>query len=275
MAGQIAELAHRTLQARLPRRSTPARPGSILLDAAPQVLPPFGAQARREDQGDAREARRRGPARRDGHRRRRARASRCRTRTARAERIEAVTKIWAAGVQASPLGQTLAEQTGAPLDRAGRISVNPDLTLPGPPRGVRGRRHDRPRPPARRRAGRDPGREVRRQGDRAAGSTGKPPQKPFKYFDKGSMATISPVPRGRDGRQAPAHRLRRLADVAGRAPRLPHRLQEPGHRAAALGGLASSAAAARERTATEQQIFARAALQRLKRRRRRPGQQPG
>ena len=36
-------------------------------------------------------------------------------------------------MQASPLGKTLAEQTGAPLDRAGRIGVNPDLTLPGHP----------------------------------------------------------------------------------------------------------------------------------------------
>ena len=48
-------------------------------------------------------------------------------------RIEAVTKVWAAGVQASPLGKTLSEQTGAALDRAGRIAVNPDLTLPGHP----------------------------------------------------------------------------------------------------------------------------------------------
>ena len=41
--------------------------------------------------------------------------------------------MWAAGVQGSALGRTLSEQTGAPLDRAGRIGVNPDLTLPGYP----------------------------------------------------------------------------------------------------------------------------------------------
>ena len=35
---------------------------------------------------------------------------------------------------------------------------------------------------------------------------GKPAQKPFKYFDKGSMAIDQPVPGGRDGRQAAAHR---------------------------------------------------------------------
>jgi NADH dehydrogenase len=41
--------------------------------------------------------------------------------------------IWAAGVQASPLGEVLARQTGATLDRAGRIHVNRDLTLPNAP----------------------------------------------------------------------------------------------------------------------------------------------
>jgi NADH dehydrogenase len=104
----------------------------ILLDAASQVLPPFGKRigekAKRdlEDLGvevqlgvmvvDVDE---RGVEveDRDGTRR----------------RIEAVTKVWAAGVQASPLGKMLAEQTGAPLDRAGRLGVNPDLTLPGHP----------------------------------------------------------------------------------------------------------------------------------------------
>ncbi|MEA2702408.1 MAG: hypothetical protein QOD63_353, partial [Actinomycetota bacterium] len=48
-------------------------------------------------------------------------------------RIASHTVIWAAGVQASPLGTMLAEATGAELDRAGRISVLPDLTLPGHP----------------------------------------------------------------------------------------------------------------------------------------------
>ena len=50
-----------------------------------------------------------------------------------ARRIEAATKIWAAGVQASDLGRILGEQSGAAVDRAGRISVQPDLTLPGHP----------------------------------------------------------------------------------------------------------------------------------------------
>jgi NADH dehydrogenase len=43
------------------------------------------------------------------------------------ERIEAKTVLWAAGVAASPIGQSL----GVPLDRAGRVQVMPDLTIPG------------------------------------------------------------------------------------------------------------------------------------------------
>jgi NADH dehydrogenase len=45
------------------------------------------------------------------------------------ERISARTVVWAAGVAASPLARSL----GAPLDRAGRVKVEPDLSLPGHP----------------------------------------------------------------------------------------------------------------------------------------------
>jgi NADH dehydrogenase len=48
-------------------------------------------------------------------------------------RIDARTTVWAAGVQASPLAAALAEASGASVDRAGRIAVLPDLTLPGHP----------------------------------------------------------------------------------------------------------------------------------------------
>jgi NADH:quinone reductase (non-electrogenic) len=50
-----------------------------------------------------------------------------------AERIPARTVVWAAGVRASSLAARLAELTGAELDRAGRVAVEPDLTLPGHP----------------------------------------------------------------------------------------------------------------------------------------------
>jgi len=49
------------------------------------------------------------------------------------ETIEAHTILWTAGVKCSPLGEALAKQTGAEVDRAGRVKVGPDLTLPGHP----------------------------------------------------------------------------------------------------------------------------------------------
>jgi NADH dehydrogenase len=55
---------------------------------------------------------------------------RCGSRT---EYMPTRTVLWAAGVQASPLGRILAATTGAELDRAGRVVVEPDLSLPGRP----------------------------------------------------------------------------------------------------------------------------------------------
>ena len=49
------------------------------------------------------------------------------------ERIDCATTIWAAGVQASPLAAQLAEASGGETDRAGRIAVLPDLTVPEHP----------------------------------------------------------------------------------------------------------------------------------------------
>src|SRR5579871_779993 len=49
------------------------------------------------------------------------------------EVIRACTILWGAGVEASPLGKVLAQATGAQLDRAGRVLVQPDLSLPGHP----------------------------------------------------------------------------------------------------------------------------------------------
>lgn len=51
----------------------------------------------------------------------------------REETIEAETVMWSAGVKASPLCQRLAQDTGLPLERGGRLRVGPDLTLPGHP----------------------------------------------------------------------------------------------------------------------------------------------
>lgn len=49
------------------------------------------------------------------------------------ERIAAKTILWAAGVKASKMGEIIAEKTGTPLDRTGRVIVEPDLSLPKHP----------------------------------------------------------------------------------------------------------------------------------------------
>ncbi len=51
----------------------------------------------------------------------------------RTQSIATRTVLWAAGVLASPLGRVLSKAAGAPLDQAGRVVVNPDLTIPGHP----------------------------------------------------------------------------------------------------------------------------------------------
>ncbi|MGY1815059.1 NAD(P)/FAD-dependent oxidoreductase [Blastococcus sp. SYSU D00820] len=188
MAGQIAELAHRTLRRDF-RSIDPAQARIILLDAAPKVLPSFGEKlgdrGRRQLNKIGVEVQlgamvtgvdANGLSVKDGD--------------GTVRRIEAATKIWAAGVQASPLGKMLGEQSGAEVDRAGRVSVQPDLTLPGHPEvHVVGDMMSLDRLPG--------VAQVAIQGGKYAAEAikrrlaGKPAQKPFSYFDKGSMATIS------------------------------------------------------------------------------------
>ena len=260
MAGQIAELSRRTLRSDF-RRINTRKARVILVDAASQVLPPFGAQLGRKAKRDLEklgvevqlgamvvdvdeygiEVKDK-----DGTRR----------------RIEAVTKVWAAGVQASGLGKTLAEQTGAHLDKAGRISVNPDLTLPGHPEVfVVGDMIDLNHLPG--------VAQVAIQGAKYAAQeienrlAGKPAQGPFRYFDKGDMATIS--------------RFRAVARIGGKVrltgfiawlmwlvvhlfyiTGFKNRITTVLHWAVSFVGRGRS-----ERTATEQQIFARSALGRI------------
>jgi NADH:ubiquinone reductase (H+-translocating) len=49
------------------------------------------------------------------------------------EQVQAFTVLWAAGIKASPIGKAIADQTGAELDRIGRVIVEPDLSVPGYP----------------------------------------------------------------------------------------------------------------------------------------------
>jgi NADH:ubiquinone reductase (H+-translocating) len=112
------------------------------------------------------------------------------------ERLDARTVVWAAGVSASPLAAALAEGSGAPLDRAGRVTVEPDLSLPGHPevfalgdmvRVSDGAGGQIPLPgvaPAAMQQGRYAASVVR------ARLEGRPAPGPFRYTDKGNLATI-------------------------------------------------------------------------------------
>jgi NADH dehydrogenase len=173
--------------------------------------------------------------------------------------IEALTKVWAAGVQASPLGRQIAEQSGAGVDRAGRVEVLPDLTVPGHPEvfvvgdmmaldglpgvaqvAIQGARFA--------------ARQITRRLD------GKEPEPRFEYFDKGSMATIS-----RFSAVASIGRLRfsgffawvlwlaiHLVYIIG----FKHRVTTLLHWAVSFLGRGRS-----ERVATEQQVFGRQAIE--------------
>jgi NADH dehydrogenase len=104
-------------------------------------------------------------------------------------RLPAAVILWAAGVAASPLGKKL----GAPVDRAGRVLVNPDLSIPGHPEvfviGDLASLKDKdgkPLPglaPVAMQQGKATARNIARE------LQGKPRQN-FNYFDKGSLATI-------------------------------------------------------------------------------------
>jgi NADH:ubiquinone reductase (H+-translocating) len=107
-------------------------------------------------------------------------------------RIVARTVFWAAGVQASPLGQVLAKKTGVKLDKAGRILVEPDLSVAGHPEilvigDLAGLLQDGQQLP-----GVAP--TAIQQGHYAAkliqARLRNDKTKPFHYFDKGSIATI-------------------------------------------------------------------------------------
>ena len=104
------------------------------------------------------------------------------------ERLEAATIIWAAGNEASPLGESL----GVPLDRVGRVIVNADLSIPGHPEvfvvGDQAAMTSRGKPvpgvaPAAIQSGPVAAANVKRL------IAGKP-TRPFRYLDKGDLATI-------------------------------------------------------------------------------------
>jgi NADH dehydrogenase len=106
--------------------------------------------------------------------------------------IEARTVLWAAGVQASPLGKVLAHGAAAELDRVGRVKVGPDLSVPGHPEifvigDLAGFEQDGQQIPGVAPAAMQQGRYAARAiKERLKGRK----IEPFRYWDKGSLATI-------------------------------------------------------------------------------------
>jgi NADH:ubiquinone reductase (H+-translocating) len=192
MAGQIAELAHDTLRRDFRRADTRAA-RVLLVETVDRVLPAFPARLSVK----AEKALARlgvtplvghtvvdvGPTSvtiRDGAR--------------KEERVGTRTAVWAAGVAASALAGKLAHEAGLELDRAGRIPVGPELTLASHPEvfaigdmvRVQAAEPDTLLPglaPVAIQEGRYVGRTIRR---RLAGK----PTAPFRYHDKGNLATI-------------------------------------------------------------------------------------
>jgi NADH:ubiquinone reductase (H+-translocating) len=182
LAGTVAELARHTLRNEF-RRIDPGSARVMLLEAAPRVLPPYepdlSEKARRQLVRLGVEVRTGARVIDIGHEG---------VLLEGAERLDARTVLWAAGVAASPVGASL----GAPVDRAGRVVVQPDLSVPAHPEvfvagdlahfeqdgavvpGVA---------PAAMQMGRHAAANVRRllRGEAT---------RPFRYRDKGSLATI-------------------------------------------------------------------------------------
>ena len=206
--GQIAELAHTVL----PRdyRSINTREARIiLLEGAPAVLPPFDKKLQAythrqlEKMGveihlnslavgmDDDSVTVKGP---DG-----------------VETIRCRTRIWAAGVAASPLAKMLAEQAGAETDRAGRVPVNPDCTLPGHPEVFAiGDMVSLNKLPGRG-AACAAGGPLRRQGDQGAAGRGA------------RAPAVQVLRQGLDGdHRLPVRRGRRVRGQGHRRARLPH-----------------------------------------------------
>jgi NADH dehydrogenase len=193
MAGQIAELARDTLRQDF-RSIDPAHARILLVEAADHVLGSFPASLSRKA---ARSLERLGvtvavdrtvvgvePT-----------GVTLRAGNGSEERIAARTVVWAAGVTASPLARLLGELAGAEVDRAGRLTVEGDLTLTGQPnilalgdmvrvRGGDGQAVTYPGvAPVAIQQGRYAARVIR---DRLGGRE----TPPFRYHDKGNVATI-------------------------------------------------------------------------------------
>jgi NADH dehydrogenase len=190
LAGSLGELAHHTLRQNF-RRIDPSHARILLVEGTDRVLgtfpPKLSAKA-------ARQLERMGVTVRTGALVTEINQDGVRLKSGdQSEFIPAHTVLWAAGVRASALGEVLARNANAPLDRAGRVLVQPDLTVPGHPEiFVVGdlafvKQADGTPVPGVAPAAMQEGRYVARLIQaRLRGET----LPPFQYWNKGNMATI-------------------------------------------------------------------------------------
>ena len=256
LAGQLIELTRHALRGNF-RSIDPTQARVVLLDAAPSILASFPPSLQ---QRTARDLERMGV---EIHLRTLvtgvdADGIETNSDDPQLQRIEAATKIWAAGVEASPLGRQIADASGAEVDRTGRVKVEPDLTLPGHPevfvvgdlmslgdlQGVARVAID---------SGKHAAETIER---RLAGDTSP---RPFQYHDRGSTATISRFRAvARIGRLNlagfPAWLLWLFVHLVGLTG-FKNRILVLAHWTIVFFGNGRS-----ERTITEQQVFARQAL---------------
>jgi NADH:ubiquinone reductase (H+-translocating) len=130
LAGTLGEIAHHTLAENF-RQINPADARIYLLEGTDRVLPPFPADLSAKARS---QLERLGVTVCPGHLVTEIAAGAVKVRHGdQTDTIPTHTVLWAAGVQASPLGRALAGRAGARLDRAGRVAVEPDLTLAGHP----------------------------------------------------------------------------------------------------------------------------------------------
>jgi NADH dehydrogenase len=181
LAGALAEIARHALVADF-RDIDPAQARVILVEGADRLLPTFPPELSRKA---ARQLAALGVDVRTG-----ARVTRLEAGAVwlGEDRIGARTALWAAGVAATPLTRSL----GTPVDRQGRVLVGPDLTAPGHPEifviGDAASLVDRGKPvPGVAPAAMQEGRHAALNIGRAIAGR---PLLPFRYVDKGTLATI-------------------------------------------------------------------------------------
>jgi NADH:ubiquinone reductase (H+-translocating) len=182
MAGALAILVRRTLRSEF-RRIDPASARIVLVDAGARILTMVGPQA---SEAARKRLVRLGVEVRLGHPVEHVDDGGV---VVAGERIAARTVIWTAGVEPSPAGKWI----GAPTDRAGRVEVQPDLTVPGHPDifviGDTATREQDGHPlPGVAQVALQQGRYVGKLIDRRL--RGKQALRPFHYFDKGNMAVV-------------------------------------------------------------------------------------